>query len=186
MAANLKPRHLEDFPEFVEAHARWSDLKAELSGLNREIQGIHTRLGQPSRESQRLDAEARLLLGDKEVAVADDPHETLADLEHRREVTRLACDMASKSRKEARVEASKAICESLRPTFVKQLKRMAEATRKLLAVQQEHRQLINDLEHESIIVGDPICRASLPNAESTEYLLESWLAEFGDRAKKGR
>lgn len=108
---------LDDFPEYVEALAKFNDLKGQLSALELEEQEIQARLREPAETLQ--ESAERLLNGDERELAANDTaeREKLAKVRRRKAVISRAITIQAFARDHAHAEASKAACASMASAY---------------------------------------------------------------------
>lgn len=141
---------LADHPAYAEAWGKLMELRGQRDALKRELSEAENSIRHKSRVSN-LDAAARRLLGDSDVAIAEDNFRDVGTIRAELATVERAAELQEKRTEQAEAIAKRDIAEAVKPQYAKVVAALKQAVVNLrVAVEVEHE-----------------CRGRLVNASAT-------------------
>lgn len=129
---------LADHPAYAEAWGKLMDLRGQRDALKRELSDAENSVRLKSRVSN-LDVAARRLLGDSDVAIAEDHHRDVDAIRQDLATVERAAELQAKRTEQAEGIAKRDIAAAVRPQYEKVVAALKQAVINLrVAVEVEH------------------------------------------------
>lgn len=193
MAKHRQSQGFSDFPQYVAATAKLSELGAAHAQLDAELDAARMERADTGGKPSRLEDEARAFLsGDGGTAVAAPTLEAVAEMAQRGRLLKEAMRLQKKAVDELRAKISREIAEASRPEYSAILGRMAAALVTLSEAADAEAEFRDRFQREGITFAGIIPPAPLPWARLSVYASRAnqWFDEvtrdYGIRCSAGR